>query len=236
MGLEDEQTVTAELRHEQKSKEVAITRLSIEVQTLTSGNKALAKDALHEKLAAAESKSKADTAKWATERQRLKDDVTRSQQKELQAKTERDAANEAINQVRTEEEEFKQWTISKRSAYLTNSDNRLFSRSAAEELTPIRDQYCIYSSLSLGVYIMLNSIQLSGTFAECSAIRSNRNNGSRERLSVTDHHGVVISLPFRFKPRICSLEQSDLWAPKYGQFTTGSRRSGDHYCLRKRNH
>ena len=63
MGLEDEQTVTAELRHEQKSKEVAITRLSIEVQTLTSGNKALAKDALHEKLAAAESESKADTAK-----------------------------------------------------------------------------------------------------------------------------------------------------------------------------
>ena len=103
MGLEDEQTVTAELRHEQKSKEVAITRLSIEVQTLTSGNKALAKDALHEKLAAAESKSKADTAKWATERQRLKDDVTRSQQKELQAKTERDAANEAINQVRTDQ-------------------------------------------------------------------------------------------------------------------------------------
>ena len=112
VGLEDEQTVTAKLRHELKSKEAAITRLTIEVQTLISGNKALAKsiDELHEKLAAAESKSKADTAKWATERQRLKDDVTRSQQKELQVKTERDAANEAINQVRTEEEEFKQWT------------------------------------------------------------------------------------------------------------------------------
>ncbi len=53
---------------------------------------------------------------------------------------ERDAANEAINQVRTEEDEFKQWTISKRSAYPTSSGNRLFSRSAAEELTPIRDQ------------------------------------------------------------------------------------------------
>ena len=57
----------------------------------------------------------------------LKDDVTRSPQKELQAKTERDAANEAINQVRTEEEEFKQRTISKRSAYPTSSGNRLFS-------------------------------------------------------------------------------------------------------------
>ena len=110
MGLEDEQTLTAELCHEQKNKEAAITRLTIEVQTLTSGNKALAEsiDELHEKLAAAESTSKADAAKWATERQRLKDDVTRSQQKALQAKTERDAANEAINQVRTEEEEFKQ--------------------------------------------------------------------------------------------------------------------------------
>ena len=79
---------------------------------------------------AAESKSKAKTAKWITERQR-------SQQKKLQANTKRDAANEAINQVRTEEEEFKQWTISKRSAYPTSSGNRLFSRSAAEELTPI---------------------------------------------------------------------------------------------------
>ena len=110
VGLEDEQTVTAELRHEQKNKEAAITRLTIEVQTLNSGNKALAKsiDELHEKLAAPESTSKADAAKWATERQRLKDDATRSQQKALQAKTERDAANEAINQVRTEEEEFKQ--------------------------------------------------------------------------------------------------------------------------------
>ena len=63
-----------------------------------------ASDELHEKLADAESKSKADTAKLATEHQRLKEtDVTRSQQKELQAKTERDAANEAINQVRTDQ-------------------------------------------------------------------------------------------------------------------------------------
>ena len=142
VGLEDEQTMSAELRHALKSKEATINRLTTEVQTLTSGNKVLAKsiDELHEKLAAAESKSKADTAKWATERQRLKDDVTRAQQKELQAKTERDAANEAINQVRTEEDEFKQWTISKRSAYPTSSGNRLVSRSAAEELTPVRDQ------------------------------------------------------------------------------------------------
>ena len=109
VGLEDEQTMSAELCHALKSKEATINRLTTEVQTLTSGNKALAKsvDELHEKLAAAESKSKADTAKWATEHQRLKDDVTRAQQKELQAKTERDAANEAINQVRTEEDEFK---------------------------------------------------------------------------------------------------------------------------------
>ena len=85
----------------------------------------------HEKLTAAESKSKADTEKWTTERQR---------QKELQAKTERDAANEAINQVCTEEEEFKQWTNCKRSYYPTNSGNRLFSRSAAEELTPVQDE------------------------------------------------------------------------------------------------
>ena len=142
VSLEDEQTLTAELRHEQKSKEAAITRLTIEVQTLTSGNKALAKsiDELREKLAVAESTSKADAAKWATERQSLKDDVTRSQQKALQAKTERDAANEAINQVRTEEEKFKQWAINKRSAYSTSSGNRLFSRAAAEELTPVRDQ------------------------------------------------------------------------------------------------
>jgi hypothetical protein len=110
----------SKLRHALKSKEATINRLTTEVQ-----NKALAKsiDELHEKLAAAESKSKADTAKWATERQRLKEDVTRSQQKELQAKTERDVANEAINQVRTKEDEFKQWTISKRSAYPTSSGN-----------------------------------------------------------------------------------------------------------------
>ena len=96
----------------------------------------------HEKLAAAESKSKADTEKWTTERQRLKDVFARSQQKELQAKkvSERDAANEAINQVCTEEEEFKQWTNRKRSYYPTNSGNRLFSRSAAEELTPVQDE------------------------------------------------------------------------------------------------
>jgi len=65
VGLEDEQTVTAKLRHEQKSKEAAIARLTIEVQTLTRGNKALTEgiDELHENLAAAESKSKADAAK-----------------------------------------------------------------------------------------------------------------------------------------------------------------------------
>ena len=85
VGLEDEQTLTAELRHEQKSREAAIARLTIEAQTLSRGNKALAQgiEELHEKLAAAESKSKADAAKWATERQRLQDDVTRSQQKAL---------------------------------------------------------------------------------------------------------------------------------------------------------
>jgi chromosome segregation ATPase len=143
VGLEDEQTETAELHHEQKSKEATITRLTIEVQTFTSGNKALAEsiDELNEKLAAAKSKSKADIAKWATDGQRLKNDVTRSQQKELQTKTERDAVNEAINQVCTEEEEFKQWTISKRSAFSTSLSNRLFSRITAEELTSIiRDQ------------------------------------------------------------------------------------------------
>ena len=57
VGLEDEQTVTAELRHEQKSKEAAIACLTIEVQTLTRGNKALAEgiDELHEKLVVPES-------------------------------------------------------------------------------------------------------------------------------------------------------------------------------------
>ena len=75
--------MTAELRHERKSKEAAITRLNIEVQTLTRGNKALTdtSDKLHEKLAAAESKSKAETAEG------------RCHAKELQTKTERDAAN-----------------------------------------------------------------------------------------------------------------------------------------------
>jgi hypothetical protein len=67
VGLEDEQTLTAELRHERKSKEAAIARLTIEVQTLTRG--------LAEGID--ESKSKAKTAKWATERQHLMDDVTR---------------------------------------------------------------------------------------------------------------------------------------------------------------
>jgi len=59
VGLGDEQTVSAELRHALKSKEATINRLTTEVQTLTSGNKALATsiDELHEKLAAAESKS-----------------------------------------------------------------------------------------------------------------------------------------------------------------------------------
>ncbi len=40
VGLDDEQTVTAELRHALKSKEATINRLTTEVQTLTSGNKA----------------------------------------------------------------------------------------------------------------------------------------------------------------------------------------------------
>jgi hypothetical protein len=114
VGLEDEQTLSSKLR------------LTIEVQTLTRGNKTLAEgiNELNEKLAVAESRSKADTANWATEHQRLKDDVTRSQQKELQAKTERDPANEGINQVRTEEEEFKQLTISKRSAFPSLVDEK----------------------------------------------------------------------------------------------------------------
>jgi chromosome segregation ATPase len=110
VGLKDEQTVSTELRHERKGKEATIACLTIEVQTLTSGNRALAEgnEELHEKI----------------------------------------AANEAINQVRTEKEAFKQWTISKRSAYLTSSGNRLFSRSAAEELTPVRDQSRRQSSFS----------------------------------------------------------------------------------------
>ena len=61
-------------------------------------------------------------------------DVTRSQQKELRVKAERDAANEAINQVRTEEEEFKQFSIS--------------NQSAAEELITVRDHSHKQSSSS----------------------------------------------------------------------------------------
>lgn len=71
VALDDEQTSSAGLGHERKSKEATIAQLSIQVQTLTRGSKALAEgiDELHEKLAAAESKSKTDTEKWATERQ-----------------------------------------------------------------------------------------------------------------------------------------------------------------------
>ena len=63
---DDEKTTSDGLRHERKSKKATIAQLSIQVQILTRGNKALADgiDELHEKLAAAESKSKTDTEKW----------------------------------------------------------------------------------------------------------------------------------------------------------------------------
>jgi len=105
VALDDELTSSTGLRHERKSKKATIVQLSIQVQTLTRGSKALAEgiDKLHEKLAAAESKNKTDTEKWASV-------VAQAQRKELRAKM-------AINQVCREEEEFKQWTICRRSAY-----------------------------------------------------------------------------------------------------------------------
>ena len=105
VALDDELTSSTGLRHERKSKKATIAQLSIQVQTLTRGSKALAEgiDKLHEKLAAAESKNKTDTEKWASV-------VAQAQRKELRAKM-------AINQVCMEEEEFKQWTICRRSAY-----------------------------------------------------------------------------------------------------------------------
>ena len=97
VALDDEQTSSTGLRHERKSKEATIAQLSIQVQTLTRGSKALAEgiDELHEKLAATESKSKTDTEKWATER-RHREVVAQAQSKELRAKM-------AINQVCVED-------------------------------------------------------------------------------------------------------------------------------------
>ena len=89
--------------------------------------------------------------KWDTERQQLRDKIARAQREEHRTKQERDEALETIRRAKTEEDEYqlcrtkrtresRDRDISRPSENTSSPSNRLFSRSAREDTTPVREQ------------------------------------------------------------------------------------------------
>jgi hypothetical protein len=136
-----------------KKAEISIAYLNTKLSALESGarDKVAVHNDLQMKLTAAAATEATAMTKWDTERQQLRDEIARAQREECRAKQERDEVLETIRRAKTEEDEYQLWRskraresrdrdTSRPSENTSSPSNRLFSRSALEDRTPVRGQ------------------------------------------------------------------------------------------------